>query len=155
MVRSAQGSDRPTATLVDVTSVPISNPTFPTPALPALLNAKLLTFANKHAHELVPKLRRMIAKTSFTSGLESFGGQLSGNELVHTAYFEQDEVVKLIAGNMAWETEAHRMTMVRSMPPWLGKWFVAVKEGMNGQQSSPSGVSEVDGRPKSIVRKAG
>jgi hypothetical protein len=97
----------------------------------------------------------MIAKTSFTAGLDAFGGQLSGNELVHTAYFEQDEVVKLIAGNMAWGTEKHRMAMLQTMPPWLGKWFVAAKEGMIGQRSTTPKIGQVDDRPEPSIRQAG
>lgn len=130
VIRSAQGSDRPTATLVDVTPVPIANPTFSAPSLPALLNVKLLAFSNRHAHDLVPKLRRLMAQSTFT-GFESFGKNLSGNELVHTSYFEQDEVIKLIAANMAWSTEAQRAIVLQSMSPWLGRWISGVKEGIN------------------------
>lgn len=130
--RAAQGNDRPTATLVDVTPYPVAASEFSPPQLPALLNVRLLAFANKHAHELVPKLRALIAQNSFESGLESFSGQLSGKELVHTAYFEQEEILKLIVANMTWDTEATKDSVrLRSMPPWLRKWFVSFKQGMN------------------------
>jgi hypothetical protein len=130
VIRAAQGNDRPTATLVDVTPSPMAD-AFSPPPLPALLNLKLLSFANRHAHELVPKLRNLIAHTSFASGLEAFGGQLSGKELVHTAYFEQEEVLKLIAANMTWESaEADNPAGLASMPSWLRKWLIAFKQGL-------------------------
>ncbi len=132
VIRAAQGNDRPTATLVDVTPFPGVAADLSPPPLPALLNVRLLAFANKHAHELVPKVRNLIVQRSFASGLESFGGQLSGKELVHTAYFEQEEILKLIAANMTWETaEIKDPAQLRSMPPWLRKWFVAFKDRMN------------------------
>jgi hypothetical protein len=135
VIRAAQGSDRPTATLIDVTAYPVVDPAFSPPPLPALLNLKLLSLANRHAHELVPKLRSLIARTSFTSGMEILGGQLSGKELVHTAYFEQDEILKLITANMAWESaEVDQAASLGSMPPWLRKWFIAFKQGMGHDQ---------------------
>ena len=98
------------------------------------MNAKLLSFANQNAHDLVPKVRRLIAQPSFTAGLETFGGQLSGQELVHTAYFEQNEIIKLIVANMSWDRDAEQSTVLRSMPPWLRKWFVACKHGVDHRQ---------------------
>jgi hypothetical protein len=159
VIRAAQGSDRPTATLIDVTASPVSDPAFSPPSLPALLNLKLLSLANRHAHVLVPKLRGLISRTSFTSGMEILGGQLSGKELVHTAYFEQDEILKLISANMAWEAaDVDHTASLRSMPPWLRKWFIAFKEGMgHGQQiertDPPESKSPLRSEPQQ--RKAG
>ncbi len=131
VIRAAQGNDRPTATLTDVTPFPVAENEISPPPLPALLNVRLLSFANRHAHELVPKLRGLIAQSSFTSGFEVFGGQLSGKELVHTAYFEQEEILKLIAANMIWDTSsATHPEALKSMPPWLRKWFIAFKQGL-------------------------
>ncbi len=129
VVRSAQGSDRPGTMLIDVVPYPLATESFSPPPLPALLNVKLLSFANRHAHELVPKLRNLIAQTSFTSGLETFGKQLSGKELVHTAYFELEEVLKLIAANIHWETaNAGKNHSLDRMPTWLRKWFIGFKQ---------------------------
>jgi hypothetical protein len=159
VIRAAQGNDRPTATLIDVTPAPVAETgSLPPLFLPALLNVKLLSFANRHAHELVPKLRCLIAQTSFTSGLEAFGGQLSGKELVHTAYFEHEEILKLIAGNMTWDASATPdPARLHSMSPWLRKWFIAFKAGM-----SQCPIEKVDvgknapiPQPESQRRKAG
>ncbi len=114
VLRAAQGNDRPTATLIDVTPTPLveTAETVP-PFLPALLNVKLLSFANRHAHELVPQLRGLIAQNSFASGLEAFGESLSGRELVHTSEFEHAGILKLIASNMCCDaSEAERASML-------------------------------------------
>lgn len=152
VVRAAQGNDRPTATLVDVTASPVVD-AFSPPALPALLNVKLLSYANRNAHELVPKLRGLIAGNSFMSGLESLGKQLSGKELVHTAYFEQDEILKLIAANMSYDAGAETPSAsVKSMPPWLKKWFLAFKKHVESSVESdvPAPPAIIEG-----LRKAG
>jgi hypothetical protein len=138
VLRAAQGNDRPAATLIDVTPTPLveTAETVP-PFLPALLNVKLLSFANRHAHELVPQLRGLIAQNSFASGLEAFGERLSGRELVHTSYFEHAEILKLIASNMSYEaSEAERGPLLKSMPPWLRRWFMAFKDGVNTIQTT-------------------
>lgn len=148
VVRAAQGSDRPSTSLIDVTPYPMVSDTFSPPPLPALLNVKLLSFANRHAHELVPKLRSLMAQTAFTGGLESFGGQLSGRELVHTAYFEQDEVLKLIAANIQWEAsdaaEAEKAAKLKAMPPWLRKWFVGFKQSMGSDPLAGQATGQSD-----------
>ncbi len=129
VLRAAQGSDRPMAKLIDVSPCPVADAAFTPPPLPALLNVKLLAMANRHAHDLVPKLRNLIAQTSFTSGLEAFGGQLSGKELVHTAYFEQEEILKLIAANIVWQPD--QSALLAPMPSWLRKWFLSYKNGLS------------------------
>ena len=150
VIRAAQGSDRPGAKLIDVTPCPMSSEAFTAPPLPALLNVKLLSFANRHAHELVPKLRQLIGRTSFTSGLETFGKQLSGKELVHTAYFEQEEVLQLIAANIHWETaEANQVAGLESMPPWLRKWFVTFKQALGSEQGP-----EANQQQKSVSKES-
>jgi hypothetical protein len=131
VIRAAQGNDRPTATLVDVTSSPIADLKELAPPLPELLNARLLAFTNSHAHALVQNLRKLLGQPSFTSGLETFGKHLSGNELVHTAYFEQEEVLSLIASNMMWDsTSGECLAEMPSMPPWLKKWLIANKQAL-------------------------
>jgi len=103
----------------------------------------LVAFANKHAHDLVPKLRSLIANNSFTSGLEAFGRQLSGSELVHTAYFEQDEILKLVAANMTWEaTAAENSDGLQAMPPWLRKWFITFKAAVGQVPTERSEIGE-------------
>ncbi len=151
VVRAAQGSDRPTATLVDVMPYPVELEEVTPQAIPSLLNIKLLSYANKNAHGLVPKLRNLIATPSFTSSLEQFGKQLTGKELVHTAYFDLEEILKLIAANMAWQSEAlETSSNLRAMPPWLNKWFVGFKQSLS--DASPVDVNTIPA--ERIYRKA-
>ncbi len=140
VIRAAQGNDRPNAFLIDVTPTPLVETADAVPPfLPALLNVKLLAFANRHAHELVPKLRGLIAQSSFASGLELFGERLSGKELVHTSYFEHAEILKLIAANMACDSsEIERASRLKAMPPWLRRWFLSFKSGVNAMPEQGS-----------------
>jgi hypothetical protein len=92
------------------------------------------------------------------SGLEAFGGQLSGKELVHTAYFEHEEILKLIAGNMTWDSSAAQdSARLHSMPPWLRKWFLSFKAGMSQcpVQQVEVGKNVSLQRPQPQQRKAG
>lgn len=138
VVRAAQGNDRSTVTLVDVTPCPVSEFNDLARPLPELMNARLLAFTNNHAHALVKNLRKLLGQPSFTSGLETFGEHLSGNELVHTAYFEQEEVLSLIASNITWDAASDdTLAEMRSMPPWLKKWFVDYKQELAADCTSP------------------
>ncbi len=156
VLRAAQGNDRPTATLIDVTPSPIPDLTTAAP-LPELLNAKLLSFANRHAHELVPQLRKLLARPSFSGGLQAFGQQLSGKELVHTAYFEQDDVLRLIAANINWETNG--VDHSEGSPPmatWLTKWFASFKQlPSTARVEDPSGgpCEDHDRKPSGDIQK--
>jgi hypothetical protein len=77
---------------------------------------------------------------------------------VHTAYFEQDEVLKLVAANMVWEpAEADNPAGLQSMPPWLRKWFIAFKQGIahNQIERTTLGKSHSLERAEPSRRKAG
>ena len=80
VTRSAQGNDRPTATVVDVTPCPLGECHELCPPLPDALNAKLLSSADEHARDIAPKLRRLLTQPSFSSGIAAFNKELRGNE---------------------------------------------------------------------------
>jgi hypothetical protein len=128
VMRSAQGNDRPTATLIDVTPTPLLALAEEFPPLPAEFNERLLSAADKHARDIAPKLRRWLAHPSFTSGLESFRNELSGHELIHTSYFDHDEVAWLIGCNISLGTPG--ITPPRGevkLSPELLNWFAHSK----------------------------
>jgi hypothetical protein len=102
VTRSAQGNDRPTATVVDVTPSPLGDCDDFCLPLPEALNTKLLSSADEHARDIAPKLRRLLVQPSLASGIVAFNNELRGNELVHTSYFEHAEILDLIACNVAW-----------------------------------------------------
>ena len=109
VIRSAQGNDRPTATLVEVTPTPLREVCHDFAELPAALNQHLVEFADRHTNDLAPKMRRWLGHASFASGIESFASEISGQELIHTSYFEHDEIAALICCNISLGTPQLRL----------------------------------------------
>ena len=101
VIRAAQGNDRPTATLIEVTPTPLREVCHDFAELPPSLNQQLLEYADLNASDLAPKMRRWLGQPSFATGIESFAGEISGQELIHTSYFEHGEVAALICCNIA------------------------------------------------------
>lgn len=123
LIRSAQGNDRPSAQVVAVLPVPVLK-VRKAPALPEILQLKILQEADRHAEDVVPKLRQLLASPSFTSGWESFGSEITGKELVHTSYFQHAEVLDLISCNVAWSVAEQAATSIpmhgsRSILRWF------------------------------------
>ncbi len=128
VIRAAQGNDRPASTVIDVTPWPVAECQDSCQPLPVDVNRKLLAYADKHAQDIAPKLRRLLANPSFTTGIAAFGKELSGNELVHTSYFEHPEVLDLIACNIAWATGRDALEARASrIDPHLAAWFAESK----------------------------
>ncbi len=99
VVKTAQGNNRPSAEVVAISPAPVDVGKLP--QLPDWLDAKLVETANQHAIDITPKLRRLLAAPCFSSGLETFGSTLSGRELIHTSYFDHDEILDLLAMHVA------------------------------------------------------
>lgn len=136
VIRSAQGNDRPTATIVDVTPSPVSELRECAPPLPSRLNERIVSVADHHARDIAPLLRRLLASASFTSGLESFCQELSGKELVHTSYFDHSEILDLIASNITMETDVERLQLhLGRMSPDLVDWFADAKKRLQHESS--------------------
>jgi len=151
VIRSAQGNDRPTATIVDVTSSPVQEAQKGFPPIPARLNSRLVSVADHHARDLVPLLRRLMGNASFSNGLEAFCNDLSGRELVHTSYFDHAEILDLISCNITLETNvAHMQYQLGRMSPDLVEWFAQTKRELQHQ----SNVEIVASRRKPL-RRAG
>ncbi|MFN6128289.1 MAG: esterase/lipase family protein [Planctomycetota bacterium] len=128
VARSAQGNDRPTANVIDVSPCPFGALKKLAPPIPDSLNNELLASADEAAGDVAPKLRRLLGGPSFTSGLESFSKDLAGSELIHTAYFEHPKVLDLVACNIAWGTNEHAMrVLLERMPRDLANWFAGAK----------------------------
>jgi hypothetical protein len=125
---AAQGNDRPTATIYDVTPWPLRECRDSCPPLPDSLNAKLRSYADEHARDIAPKLRCLLAQPSFTSGIAAFSKELSGKELIHTSYFDHAELLDLIACNIAWGTSRKSLeSRATRMHPQLAAWFAESK----------------------------
>ncbi len=130
VIRTAQGNDRPSAHVFAVAASPALE-VLHVPSLPEPLSDKILRDANRNAEGIGPKLRQLLSSPSFTSGLESFGSQLSGNELVHTSYFDHGEVLDLLAFNIAWGAGANAEVKgtkgdVRALTHWFHDFKIRV-----------------------------
>ena len=128
VTRSAQGNDRPTATIVDVTPSPIRDLRDRIPPLPESINDRILSTADHHARDIAPKLRRLLGQTSLTQGMDAFCKELSGRELVHTSYFDHSDVLELISCNITWGMgDAMVQWKTWRMDPELAHWFEEAK----------------------------
>ncbi len=159
LTRSAQGNDRPTAQVVAVGAAPVAEAS-QAPALPEFLRFKLLHEADRHAAGIAPKLRQMLGCPSFSSGLEFIGVHLSGKELVHTSYFNQPEVLDLIALNIAWSgddliADPLATTETRSLRKWFKEFKHVVAE--NDPRLADSALEQLlrHGPREPLQRKAG
>lgn len=128
VVRSAQGNDRPTANLVEVTPTPVACSHGDFKPLPPHFNERLLSYSDDRARNIAPKLRRLLGQPSLSLGLEAFSHELSGQELIHTAYFDHEEIAALIARNMAFGVEGFAENATPRLPLTLLTWFVQSKE---------------------------
>ena len=131
IAKTAQGNNRPAAEVVGVSPVPLSTQQdLEFPAIPAWMNDRIVNSANRYTVDLAPKLRRLLSSTCIMTGLDSFGHELSGRELVHTSYFDHAEVQNLLAMHIAWASDdiPHLMKVSRDderLVNWYQKFRVA------------------------------
>ncbi len=112
VVKSAQGNNRPGTEVVEVGPVPWhASESTQLPPLPDWLNECLVQEANGSAKKVVPRLRALLAAPSFTSGLESWGKSSTGKELIHTSYFDHEEVLDLIAMHVVGSCTSQQWSM--------------------------------------------
>lgn len=136
VIRSAQGNNRPAARVVAVAPTPILPPEAPDlPPLPAKIRARILAQADQHANRLGPAIRQLLSRPSFTAGLESFGKDLTGRELVHTSYFNDPDVLNLLAENIHWsQTEPSPLRICAEAP--LMHWFADYKRLLGAEMGA-------------------
>jgi hypothetical protein len=132
VIKRAQGNNRPSAAVVEVSPAPISGERRVLfPPLPPHLNARVVDCANERARGIVAQLRRLLATPSIVSGLEEFGQTLTGRELVHTSYFDHPEVLDLLTMHIAWARGARDWQSCRfTKDMGLVEWLRAAKEGV-------------------------
>ena len=101
---------------------------------------RLVDRANEHARDIAPKLRDLLAEPSFVAGLERFGHALSGQELIHTSYFDHPPILDLLALHVAWGRQDQLwLRRASRVPEDLWNWFCefkrSVQEGTALQKS--------------------
>ena len=92
------------------------------PPLPEPLSHRIRDLADRHANDLGPKLRQLLARPSLTAGLETFSHTISGRELVHTSYFDHPEVIELLVMNIDWSRQLIRPRR-SSTSAEIKRWF--------------------------------
>jgi hypothetical protein len=145
VVKSAQGNNRPGTEVVEIGPVPWKTDTDSSLApLPDWLNERLVQSANDSAKEVVPQLRALLAAPSFTIALESWGKSGMGGQLVHTSYFDHDELIDLltmhIAGSCNRENWTEHGTTRQKMK--LANWLAEAKSRVDCSWAKlPIGIS--------------
>ncbi len=129
IVKTALGNNRPAAEVVAVSPVPGPPDRLGelTP-LPDWLCTKITSAADLHARDIAPHLRNLLAGPSFASGLETFSNTITGNELVHTSYFDHAEILRLLAAHITW-SRGQRIALPEAgtSDPSLVQWFCHFK----------------------------
>ena len=136
VVKTALGNNRPGAEVIAVSPAPIES--IEAPCLPDWLHQKISAEADRHARDIAPKLRNLLAEPSFVSGLQSLGDTMTGQELVHTSYFDHGEVLDLLAANMAWAAGTPQRLSTgtaRSLALW--GWFRQSKQCLGVHVADP------------------
>jgi hypothetical protein len=142
VVKTAQGNNRPSAEVVAVSPVPIQRDELEhLPVLPNWLSKKITQEANRHARDIAPKLRALLAEPSFVSGLETFSSAISGRELVHTSYFDHAEIMDLLAMHIAWgRGDSNHLIHVgrqhADLMSWLRQFKARMGEGISARSAS-------------------
>lgn len=139
VVKTAQGNNRPAAEVIAVSPFPVPDAGPDAhPALPAEVNAPLVDRANQHARDIAPKLRDLLAEPSFVAGLERFGQTLSGQELIHTSYFDHPPILDLLALHVAWARRDYpSLQRASRCHEDLWNWFWEFKRSVHERTESP------------------
>ena len=97
------------------------------PPLPEELNTPIVALARVNTPTQFRRRDSSLAgkPLSFMMGLEQFGHRLSGQELVHTSYFDNPDVLDLLTMHIAWAqgvptgTRLHKRGRWRLPESWL------------------------------------
>jgi len=135
VIKKAQGNNRPAAEVVRVASSPFyCEASDPFPPLPASLNRVIVEKANSSAGGAAATFRKLLAAPSFAAGLEHLGNQISGNELVHTSYFDHGPILDLIAMHMVWaQNNPNWYQFGEQLDQELGEWFIDFKKQVGAE----------------------
>jgi hypothetical protein len=136
VVKSAQGNNRPGTEVVEVSVAPwpVEPTALPIP-IPDWFNEQLVHAANEAAIQVVPKMRALLTAPSFTVGLAAFGESSNGAELVHTSYFDHDEVLDLLAMHVSGSSEVLEWHLLGVAPRHreLAQWLSEAKLRVGNQ----------------------
>lgn len=106
------------------------------PALPDTITDQLVQGAEKSLAEsrLMPQARGLLAKAAFGGATPDelrhlVSQQIKGGELVHTRYFERDEVVELLAAHIEKSRDANASMVSSELQSFLDEFYEATGQG--------------------------
>jgi hypothetical protein len=144
VIKTAQGNNRPASQVIAVSPAPIQQEGLDLlPPIPDSLNREIVDNANRYASDIAPKLRKLLAGSSFVSGLEAFGNAISGRELVHTSYFDHPEILDLLAMHIAWSRgDLAHFERASEAKADLRAWFRGFKSQLGAESPFVTGLRE-------------
>jgi hypothetical protein len=130
VIKKAQGNNRPAAEVIRVASSPLhcesNDPFLP---IPAKLNQQIVAKANESAGGAASTFRKLLAAPSFAAGLEHLGTQISGNELVHTSYFDHEPILDILSMHIVWaQNNPFWFQYNQQYDREIAEWFVQFKK---------------------------
>jgi len=137
VIKTLQGNNRPGGQIVAVHPWPTENILGREyPPLPNWLCERLVQRADQGARNMAPKLRQLLANSPLTATAQ-LTQTISGSELVHTSYFEDDEITSLLALHVAWATD-NRNYLARVAESWPQGviWFSRFKASLGVRVST-------------------
>lgn len=128
LLRTAQGNDLPGSfVLQGVTHTPIGL-VAGGPDLPEDVEGELIDSANRRAAALIPNARQVFCQlalegVAIAQTLQASGLALAEGSLVHTSYFENEQILDLIGMHVARHSLLDRGEKVPFRPIKLEQWF--------------------------------
>jgi hypothetical protein len=130
VIKKAQGNNRPAAEVIRVASSPLHcEKDDPFISIPADLNQQIVERANSAASGSAATFRKLLAAPSFAAGLEHLGEQISGQELVHTSYFDHGPILDLLTMHIVWAQNRpywHEYALEQNRT--YAQWFIEFKQ---------------------------
>ncbi|WP_153555601.1 lipase family protein [Roseimaritima sediminicola] len=137
VIKTLQGNNRPGGKIVSVHPWPAESILRRDyPPLPGWLCERLVQRADQGARNMAPQLRRLLAASPLSLA-DRLATQVSGSELVHTSYFEHEDIVNLLALHIAWATD-DRNYLLHASQRWPQGviWFSRFKASLGVRVST-------------------
>ena len=98
------------------------------PTIPEEDNNQLVQSANEATKAIVPALRQQLGLSSIGAEVDPVTFKLSGKELVHTAYFDNSDVLDLVAEHICWAARGDKTKQETKHIEWIQNFKNVVAE---------------------------
>ncbi|TWT39314.1 lipase family protein [Blastopirellula retiformator] len=157
--KAVQGNNRPSAELCNVSTAPIGDTDVNSiPPLPYFISQRITARANSKSKDIAPKLRALLGQKTLMAGLAAFNAELSGEELVHTSYFNDPDVLNLLTIHMALHRGDRRYLMQmaayhRQLLEWT-RYFREMTGDWQGAETLDRILRDTPAEPITLQRRA-